>query len=408
MVIADVRGISKKRITTDTQMIRILTFTTLYPNREMPQHGVFVENRLRNLVADTDFECKVFAPMPWFPFSRYLSREYHKYSEVKNIENRYEIDIFHPKYFHLPLIGMNMHAISLALSSYPKLNKIIRDGYNFDLIDAHYFYPDGVAAVILAKMLNKPVVVTARGSDLNVYTKYFIPRRLIKWSSGEADALITVCQALKNVLLKLSDCNDKVTVIRNGVDLNQFVPALDRDILRKKYGLEGKVLLMVGRLVKLKGHHLAIQALANMKDTTLLIAGEGTERASLESLANELGLKSRVRFMGAVPHKDLSIWYSVADALLLVSSSEGWANVILESMACGTPVVATDVGGTSEIIQSTEAGVLIEERSPEKIVAGVKHLFENYPDRQKTRNYAEKFSWFETSLMQRELFMKMV
>ena len=388
-------------------MIKLLTFTSLYPNNKMPQLGVFVENRLVNLVKDSDVESKVVSPVPWFPFNQYITKEYARYKNVTYHDVRNGIEIIHPRYFHIPFIGMNIQAIFMALSVYPKLKKIIHDGYDFDVIDAHYFYPDGVAATILGKLLNKPVVITARGSDLNVYTYYTIPRLLIRWAAEKASALITVCQALKDVLLSLSVDNNKVTVIRNGVDLEKFFPLLERENLRDKLGVNGRVLLMVGRLVNLKGHHLAIRALVQMDNTCLLIAGDGIERPSLERLVCELKLTDRVKFLGSVEHTELQQYYSIADALLLVSSSEGWANVILEAMACGTPVVATNVGGTSEIVLSPEAGVLIDERSVDGVIAGISKLFANYPDRNKTREFAEKFSWLQTSILQKTLFLNL-
>lgn len=389
-------------------MLKVLTFTSLYPNTEMPQLGVFVENRLRNLLQDTDIESHVFVPVPWFPFSQYCGEKYAKYARISKKDNRHGIKVTYSRYFHLPKIGMNMQAISMAISSYFQIKRIIREGYNFELIDAHYVYPDGVAAVLLAKMLNKPVVITARGSDLNVYRKYFVPRILIKWATKKANALITVCQALKDVLADMSVAGEKVTVLRNGVDLDLFSPLEDREKARRKLGLEGKTLLMVGRLVGLKGHKLAIQALALIKNTSLLIIGEGEEKERLEQLVEELSLGERVRFIGAVAHSELAAYYSAADALLLASSSEGWANVILEAMACGTPTVATNVGGTSEIICSPEAGVLVKDRTAEGIAHAIEQLIDNYPNRQATRAYAEKFSWLETSHGQKQLFQNII
>jgi len=387
-------------------MLRVLTFTSLYPNSEMPQLGVFVENRLRQLLHDTEIESRVFSPVPWVPFGRYIDEKYYKYSQIRKKDKRYGINITNSRYFHLPKIGMNIQAISMAICSYSAIKRIIDEGYDFDVIDAHYFYPDGVAAVLLAKMLGKPVVVTARGSDINVYRQYPVPRTLIKWASKRASAIITVCQALKNVLCEMSVSKDKVTVLRNGVDLDLFRPHENRFEIRKNLNLNGKILLMVGRLVKLKGHDLVIQALTLLKDTSLLIVGEGEEKESLEEKINKLGLENRVRLLGAVPHRDLPDYYSAADALILASSSEGWANVILESLSCGTPVVATNVGGTSEIVVSPESGILVNERTPDAIAQAVKELFDNYPDREKTRKYAEKFSWLETSLGQEKLFLK--
>ncbi len=389
-------------------MLKALTYTSLYPNTEMPQLGVFVENRLRNLLHDTDIQSRVFVPVPWFPFSQYFGEKYAKYARISKTEKRHGINITYWRYFHLPKIGMSIQAFSMAISSYFQLKKIIREGYDFDLIDAHYVYPDGIAAVLLAKLLDKPVVITARGSDLNVYREYFIPRVLIKWATKKANALITVCQALKDVLGDLSVAKEKVTVLRNGVDLELFTPLMDRDRIRKNFGIDGTTLLMVGRLVSLKGHKLAIQALVSLENINLLIIGEGEEENALKVLVEKLAIGQRVKFLGTVAHSDLPAYYSAADALLLASSSEGWANVILESMACGTPTIATNVGGTSEIICAPEAGVLVKERTAEGIANAIIELMDCYPDRQATRKYAEKFSWLETSLGQEKLFQNII
>lgn len=136
----------------------------------------------------------------------------------------------------------------------------------------------------------------------------------------------------------------------------------------------------------------------------LFIIGGGEWEEKLKNLAQQLGVQGRVRFLGEVYQQQLSELYSCADALILASSREGWPNVLLESMACGTPVIATSVGACSEIVQASEAGVLCAERSAQGIVNAVNRLFSNYPDRAKTRQYAEKFSWDETTASLLELF----
>jgi teichuronic acid biosynthesis glycosyltransferase TuaC len=144
--------------------------------------------------------------------------------------------------------------------------------------------------------------------------------------------------------------------------------------------------------------------LPSLPGYVLLIAGEGPERPDLERLTAELKLSDRVRFLGAVPHSELHGIYASADALVLASSREGWPNVLLESMACGTPVVASDVWGNPEVVSCPEAGVLMRQRNPEGVAAAVKQLFEGRPDRDATRRYAEGFSWNATSEGQFRLF----
>ena len=171
------------------------------------------------------------------------------------------------------------------------------------------------------------------------------------------------------------------------------------------------LLLSVGHLVELKGHHLVIDALAQLvlryPDARLVIIGAGEERQRLEQRAQDRSVPSRVTFTGAIPNDQLAAWYSAADMLVLASSREGWANVLLEAMACGAPVVATDTGGTREVI-SDQVGVLVRERSAEAIAAGVEKLIDMAPARAAVRAYAEGFSWDATSEQQLLLFRRMV
>jgi glycosyltransferase involved in cell wall biosynthesis len=383
--------------------MKIVTFTTLYPNAVQKNHGVFVENRIRHLVNNTKVQSIVIAPVPWFPFKNSVFGQYARYAKVPKQEKRSGIKILHPKYPLIPKIGMSITPFLMALSLVRMFRKLHVDGYKFDLIDAHYFYPDGVAAVILGKLFKIPVVITARGTDLNLIPKYKLPRTLIKWAANNSRHMITVCQALKDILIQLGVEDKKVKVLRNGVDLVKFSPPQDRNSLRKQLNIRSKALLSVGLLISRKGHDLVVKALANIPDTVLFIAGDGPEKGNLTRLVSELGLENRVIFLGEISHDKLSEYYGAVDALILASSREGWANVLLESMASGTPVVATNVWGTPEVVACEEAGVLVD-RNVESITQGIVSLLENYPDRNKTRAYAEQFSWDSTTKGQLALF----
>lgn len=383
--------------------IKLLTFTSLYPNSEQPSHGIFVENRLRHLLASGQVESRVVAPVPWFPFSGSSFGNYGKLAQVPKRENRYGIDILHPRYPVIPKVGMTVAPFFLALAMLPIFPKILK-GYPFDIIDAHYFYPDGVAAVALGKILKKPVVVTARGTDLNLIPQYFLPRRMIRWAADNASAIITVCQALKDTLVVMGVDDNKITPLRNGVDLTVFHPPLDREKLRQKMGMLGPTVISVGHLVKRKGHDIVIKAIASLPGTTLFIAGDGEEMENLKNLAVELGVEQRVVFLGAIPHDALSMYYGACDVLALASDREGWANVLLESMACGTPVVASNIWGTPEVVRAPEAGILVNSITPEEFATGLQQLLLNSPQRKETRKFAELFSWADTSRGQLNIF----
>jgi teichuronic acid biosynthesis glycosyltransferase TuaC len=381
--------------------MRILTFSTLFPNTEKPGHGIFVETRLRHLVASGKVESRVVAPVPWFPSTHERFGNYARLARVPREETRHSIRVQHPRYPVLPKIGMNVAPALLAQSVKPAIGRIIDEGYDFDLIDAHYFYPDGVAAAMLGRYFNKPVVVTARGSDITLFPKYRLPRTMIRWAASQATAVITVCNALRSEVVALGVDEHLVTSLRNGVDLELFRP-LDRT------PNERFTLLTVGHLVPVKGQDLIIAALPLLPDVELVLAGDGPDRKKLEAQARSLGVEDRVRFLGAVPQSELPRHYSNADALVLASSREGWANVLLESMACGTPVVASRVYGTPEVVASSAAGVLMAERTPRALADSVNTLRSRYPDRAATRRYAEGFSWDDTTSGQIRVFQQAV
>jgi len=390
-------------------MLKLLTFSTLYPSAVMPSHGIFVETRLRHLVASGQAESRVIAPVPWFPFKGERFGEYGRFAATPARESRHGLDVTHPRFVRLPKVGMSSAPYTLAWTFLRAARRLQAGGYDFDLIDAHYFYPDGVAAVMVARALNKPVVITARGTDINLIPQHAFPRKLILRAADQADAMITVCEALKDELVALGADPAKVTALRNGVDLALFHPG-GRDAARAALGLVASrfTLASVGHLIERKGHELVIGALAELPDVDLLIAGAGPEEGALRRLAASLGVAGRVRFLGPLPQARLREVYAGVDALVLASSREGWANVLLEAMACGTPVAASKVWGTPEVVASPEAGELMPERSAAGVAQAVRRLRAAPRDRAATRRYAESFSWDATTQGQLDLFHRIL
>jgi glycosyltransferase involved in cell wall biosynthesis len=390
--------------------IRTLLFSTLYPSEIRPIHGIFVETRLRELLKSGEVESRVVAPVPWFPFKGERFGDYGKFAATPHVEQRNGVEVHHPRYFLPPRIGMNIAPTTLAMAALPTIRRLMRDGFDFDLIDAHYYYPDGVAAGIIARKLGKPFVVTARGTDLNLIPQYPLPRRLILETAQQASASIGVCKALMDTLVELGGDAAKCNVFRNGVDLERFRPE-PRAAARQRLGLptERRQLLSVGHLIERKGHHIAIEALPLLPpDIDLTIVGTGPEQSALQALAMRLGVTPRVRFAGMIPQTEFKWWYSAADILLLCSSREGWANVLLEGMACGTPVVATNIWGTPDVVSTPDAGLLMRERAAPALAESVQQLFAAYPDREKVRRHAEGFSWDQTTQDQLRLFREIM
>ncbi len=387
--------------------MKLLTFSSLFPNTVKPSHGIFVETRLRYLLASGKAESQVVAPVPWFPSANPRFGDYAAFSKVPRREERYGIAVSHPRYLVIPKVGMTAAPWLMAQACKREIGRILDEGYDFDAIDAHYFYPDGVAAVMLGKYFNKPVVITARGTDINLIPQYALPRRQLMWAAHNAAGMITVCNALREEMMGLGIPGERIVALRNGVDLQRFQP-MDRQAARTRLGIDGFTVVSVGVLDPRKAHDLTIGALPSMPDVKLLIAGIGPERKRLEAQAERLGVADRVTFLGAVAQTELKHYYNAADAMILASSREGWANVLLESMACGTPVVASNVWGTPEVVAAPAAGVLMRERTSAGIAEALGRLRASYPDHAATRRYAEGFSWDATTEGQLQLFGRII
>ena len=383
--------------------MQILTFTTLYPSAVRPQHGVFVETRLRKLVETGRVAAWVMAPCPWFPFTSPRFGEYGALARVPRRETRHGIEIEHPRYLLPPKIGMGTAPLALFTAMLPRLRGALAAGREFALIDALYFYPDGVAAVMLGRALDRPVVVTARGSDLNLIANYAVPRRWLRWAIAHADGLVAVSSGLRQRLAALGAPPEKTRILRNGVDLALFHPG-DRRAARHALGFTRPTLLAVGNLVALKRHALMVEAVALLPQTDLVVIGEGPERAAIEALVRARGLGARVRLLGRLPQERLPQFYAAADALLLASTHEGWPNVLLESMACGTPVVVTALPGITDIVGAPEAGRIVADATAAPFAAAIAELLAAPPPRGATRAYAEQFDWRSTTEGQIALF----
>ena len=391
--------------------VRTLLFSSLYPSAARPLHGIFVETRLRELLSSGAVQTKVVAPVPWFPSTHSRWGEYARQALTPLREVRHGIDVLHPRFAVLPKLGMWLTPLTLACAGLKAARQLQSEGFDFDLIDAHYFYPDGVAAAWLSRRLGKPLTITARGSDINLIGGLAVPRRMMLWASRQAQQCIGVSQALVDRMRALGMPGGRLQTMRNGVDLALFRPQ-PRAQARRKLGYDGAPLLLsVGNLLPLKGHDLCIDALAellpNHPDARLLIAGSGPEAGRLRQHAQTRGVKDRVHLVGSIAHAELVHWYSAADVLLLASSREGWPNVLLEAMACGTPVIATGVGGVPELVCDGAAGRIVAKRSGSEFAKSVRSLLRGVVDREAVRRHAESFGWAHTTRAQIDLFSRL-
>jgi glycosyltransferase involved in cell wall biosynthesis len=374
--------------------MRILTFTSLFPNKIRPLHGVFIYQRIRHL-AGRGHLVQVVAPIPyapgWLPVGRWRAM-----AAVPKAEQVGELDVRHPRYLLLPKVSMLAHGWLMYRGSVGLVERL-HERYRFDCVDAHYVYPDGFAAVCLGRRLGLPVIVSARGSDVNQFPSFPLIRQQIRWTLEQAAGVISVSEALKREMVRLGMPEEKARTIGNGADPDRFVPVLQREA-RQRLGMpeDAKIIVSVGALIPRKGYQFLIPAVAQLRPRVpklrLYVVGEGESRRELEALAESQGVADRVWLVGRRPNETLKDWYSAADVSCLASSREGWANVLLESMACGTPVVATRVWGAPEVIVSPELGVLVD-RDVSAIAQGLERALAQRWDRDRLVQHARLRTW---------------
>jgi teichuronic acid biosynthesis glycosyltransferase TuaC len=375
--------------------LRILTFTALYPNNVNPLQAIFIHQRVKHLARRPGNSVQVIAPIPYFPSWLPVSR-WRPFGQIPHEEVLDGLRIHHPRYPFLPSISMPVHGMLMYLASLPVARRLHREK-PFDCIDAHFVYPDGFAAVRLGKHLSLPVVVSARGTDINVYSSFPLIRPMLRWTLANAAGAIAVSADLKNKMIALGIPEAKIQVIANGVDTERFQP-LDVKSARKQLGLpeEGPIAVSVGSLIESKGHQLLIAAVAKLAarfpKLRLYVIGEGVYRAKLAELVREKQLQEHVFLLGNRPNEELPLWFGAADLSCLMSSREGWPNVISEALACGTPVLATRIGGIPEIVTSPELGMFVE-RDVDSIAAGLEQALTKSWNREEIARRSRSRSW---------------
>lgn len=379
--------------------MRVLVYTTLFPNSERPNAAIFVKQRMCHFARLPGREICVIAPVPYCP-SWFRLEPWHTYSRIPRVEHMEGVSVHHPKYPLIPKLSMLFHAYLLFAATLP-LARNIQKVFPFDLIDGHYIYPDGLAAVLLAKYFRKPVVLSARGSDINQFARFPLVRPQIRYALRNADAVISVCEALKREMVALGIPSEKINVIPNGVDPLWFSP-VPKEVARSRLGVPGDamMILSVGSLIPRKGFHLLMKAVAQWGNRPsrlrLYLVGEGPMRGPLTDLAEDLGISKQVELVGERPNQELAYWYSAADVFCLASEREGWANVIMEALACGCPVVATNVYGAPEILTNPAVGMLVE-RTTDAIAQALRDALRTEWDHVKIRNHVVHRSWMEVA-----------
>lgn len=394
--------------------VRLVVFSSLFPHPGQPNAGLFVRERMFR-VGDKS-SLVVVAPVPWFPLQG-LVRLWrpHFRPAAPRMELQSGVRVFHPRFLSVPGYLKWLDGLFMALAALGVMRRLHRE-FRFDVIDSHFAYPDGYAATLLGKWLRVPVTITVRGTEVPL-ARTRLRRRLMQVALRRASHVFAVANALAEHAKRLGAPVDKVSVVPNGIDIVKFHP-VDRNVVRRQLNIDGdaRVLVSVGGLTERKGFHRVIEVLpellAQFPDLIYLVVGgacaEGDWRGRLEYLASELGVNSAVRFLGPIPPDQLKDPLSAADVFVLPTRNEGWANVFLEAMACGLPVVTTDVGGNQEVVADASLGTIVPFGDAFALRGALVAALERQWDRDRILRYAHENAWDMRIPALRERFSKLM
>ena len=376
---------------------KLLVFSSLFPSQIRPNAGVFIRERMFRV--GKQIPIIVVSPVPWFPFQGIIRYWYPQFRpQPISYEEQEGVNVFFPRFFSIPGLLRSYDGFFMALGALPRLLQLKKQ---FSIIDAHFAYPDGYAATLLGKWLNIPVTITLRGTEVPLAK---IKRRKVKILAALncATQVFSVSDSLKQFVVSLGANGDKIQVIGNGIDVIKFRP-IAKSTARAELSISEstKVLVSVGALVDRKGYHRVIEllpALVNQyPDLIYLIVGgdspEGNIRIKLEQQVKVLNLDKHVRFLGAYASDQLKIPLSAADLFVLATANEGWANVFLEAMACGLPVITTDVGGNKEVIVNSELGAVVPFGNPRDLLTAISNGLDKSWNNPLIIQFAQNNAW---------------
>lgn len=379
---------------------RILVYSSLFPSAGAPTAGTFIRERMFRVARRLPLV--VVAPQAWSPFDpivRLFRRSFRPQAAV--FERVDGIDVHRPRWLSFPGVLKRFDGWLMARCTERCVRRVAAQ-FSPTLIDAHFLYPDGYAATDIGRRLGLPVTITIRGSK----DEYLIGtdrERHLSEAMNRATRLFAVSDSLKaDVAMRLGVPGGKVRVVGNGVDLDRF-QAVDRAEARQRLDIasDAKVLIGVGGLIERKGFHRVIPLLRTLRlrvpSLVYLIVGGGTTQADmrgrLEALARAEGVDDIVRFCGPQLPENLKWFYGAADVFVLATAHEGWANVFLEAMACGLPVVTTDVGGNRQVVVDDTVGRVCPFWEPAGFTDALDRALTAQWDRSRIIEYARGNEW---------------
>jgi glycosyltransferase involved in cell wall biosynthesis len=378
--------------------MRVLSIATLFPNPVRPGFGIFVGNQMRAVVERGDVDLTMISPIGTPPWPLSVKEPYAKLRAIPDQSDAAGLPVHYPRFTLIPKLGGDSNPGRIARAVLPLARRLHAEK-PFDLVDAQFFFPDGPAAAIVARELGLPLTIKSRGADIHYWGNRPKACAQIVAAARQASGLLAVSKALREDMIALGMPAERIVVHYTGLDRERFQP-VERQTAgahvaaHPQLGIPdgGPLLVTPGSLIPRKSQRLVIEALTALPDTRLALAGAGEDETSLKACAKALGLSERVHFLGQVGHDVLPLLMSAADVVVLPSASEGLANVWIEALGCGTPIVIPNIGGAPEIVHDDSAG-RIAAREPQAIAAAVADLLANPPSQAEVAANVAGFSW---------------
>lgn len=380
--------------------MRVLSLSTLFPNPVRPGFGIFVGNQMRGVVACGDVDLTMVSPIGMPPWPLNLKAPYAALRTIPATSDAAGLPVHYPRFTLIPKYGGDGNPQRIARAVLPLARRLHAER-PFDLVDAQFFFPDGPAAAIVARELGLPLTIKSRGADIHYWGGR--PRALAQMQAAarQAAGLLSVSKALREDMIALGMPDDRIVVHYTGLDRERFRP-IDRVVARTQISarisehlpIDGDTTLLVtpGALIARKGQRLVIDALGALPGAQLALAGAGEDEGPLRTHAKERGVADRVHFLGQIGHDALPALMCAADVVVLPSASEGLANVWVEALACGTPIVIPDIGGAREIVRDGSAG-RIAAREAGAIASAVADILGDPPAQADVAANVARFSW---------------
>lgn len=382
----------------NSERLKVLALSYLFPNQAQPSYGVFVLNRLRAVSSHCDV--RVVAPVQWYPLIQKIRGDLWG-GEIPRRETIGGVEVHHPRFAVIPKFLKWLDALSYFIAARSVVDRLWRkNGFEFDVIDVHWTYPDIVAGWLLAHRYGKKFIVTIRGHEALYDREFSLRRLMVRHFLRRAHHVVALSEELREKVIRLGVAPHRTSVVLNGVDLAYF-EYLDPGEARNQLGLgrEKRILLSVGRLTSGKGHDVLVRMmpeLSKVQDVELYIIGgvnpEDDFGDVLRNMIAERGL-TNVHLVDKVTHRQLSLWYGGADVFCLATKGEGCPNVVLEALACGAPVVVTNVGAVGKIIEPDFNGNLVNLSDVQTFGKAVQQALQQSWDRKAIAERMTRWSW---------------